>query len=112
MQSNGNPKTAWNAGGYPSQWIVIDLESDATIYSVRLLTGQNPAGPTVHQIVAWDSDTEPRVLHVFDGHTSDSQWLTYQPQDPISQTRYIAIETVSSPSWVSWFEIEVNGHAN
>lgn len=44
---DGNTDTAWNAGGYPPQWISIDLEASSTIHSIRLLTahGRNATDP-------------------------------------------------------------------
>ena len=107
---DGNTDTAWNAGGYPPQWISIDLGASSTIRSVRLLTGQSPAGETTHQVVGWGPVTEEQVLHEFDGHTADRRWLSVVFDEPISGIQYVAIVTVDSPSWVAWFEIEVNGH--
>jgi hypothetical protein len=46
-------------------------------------------------------------VHKFKGVTTDSDLLTFRLPEPLKGIRYIRIETTSSPSWVSWREIEV-----
>ena len=61
---DGDPTTTWNSGGFPPQVVQIDLGESSTIHSIRLLTGQSPAGDTEHIIFGWPlGESEPDVLH-------------------------------------------------
>jgi hypothetical protein len=107
---DGNPDTSWNSGGYAPQLVVVDLEEASTIYSIRLLTGQSPDGNTEHAVVGWPvGESDPVVLHVFAGFTTDRQWLTYTPEEPWRGMDRIGVGTTSSPSWIAWFEFQVMG---
>ena len=110
---DGDYSRGWNSGGFPPQWIAVDLTTPSTIRTIRLRTGQSPAGETIHVVLGWGPDeTEARVLHVFEGHTTDRQWLSHTPETPWQNVRFIRIETIASPSWVAWFELEAFGWAN
>lgn len=107
---DGNPDTSWNSGSYPPQLVVVDLEASSTIHSVRLLTGQYPNGDTEHVVLGWEvGASDPTLLHVFEGFTTDRQWLTYTPDSPWEGIDRIGVGTTASPSWVAWFEFQVMG---
>ena len=97
----------WGAGAFPEQWLMIDLGAPSTIGSIRLLVGQWPAGRTVHQLYAAGPDGAMRLLVEFNEYTQDYDLLEYIPPAPLTGIQYIRVVTVSSPSWVSWREIEV-----
>jgi hypothetical protein len=101
----------WNAGGYAPQWIQIDLEATRTIADIRLIVGQTPAGATKHLVYgsATGADGDWQLLHEFQGETTNGQTLVYSSPTPLSGIRYVKIETIESPSWVAWPEIEVVG---
>ena len=106
---DGNLKDWWGSGAHAPQWIEVDLGAQYVISEVRLLPSQSPPGQTIHRILAKGTATGGRyvLIHTFDGFTTDNSWLTYAPAEPARGVRYIRIETVSSPSWVSWREIVV-----
>lgn len=52
-------------------------------------------------------NNEYMLVHTFQGVTADSRWLTFKLPGPLEGIRYVRVETTSSPSWVSWREIEV-----
>jgi len=107
--ADGDPGTLWNSGAGPVQWIEIDLGAVYFIQSVRLLVSQYPSGYTVHRVRGRGADPDsPYVtLYTFSGITDDSAALEYTPPQPWSGVRYVRIETLESPSWVAWREIEV-----
>jgi hypothetical protein len=109
MAVDGHSGTWWGAGAPPPQWIEADLGQDSTIVEVRLLISQSPEGETVHRLLARGSgaDSTYVLLHTFEGVTADSQQLTFTLTEPLKGIRYVRIETISSPSWVSWREIEI-----
>ena len=110
---DGDYSRSWNSGGFPPQWIEVELLAPSTIETIQLLTGQSPAGETVHIVFGWErGETMARVLHVFEGPTTDNQWLSHTPDTPWPNVRFIRIETIASPSWVAWFELEAIGWAN
>ena len=107
---DGKWEVGWNSGSFAPQVVEIDLETSSTIHSIRLLTGQSPNGETHHLIFGWPvGETEPVLLHEFEGFTTTRQWLSYSPDEPWEQIERIGVGTASSPSWVAWFEIEVIG---
>ncbi len=106
---DGNPETWWGAGAPPPQWIQIDIGSPSTIALIRLRVSQSPAGMTVHRLLIKGPSTGGRfiLLHEFKGNTADLDVLTYTPPTPLRNIQFVRIETVNSPSWASWREIEL-----
>lgn len=104
-----NTDTWWGSGAPPPQWIEIDLGSPYAIAEVNLLVSQYPAGETVHKVFVRGPGTGGSylLLHTFSEFTADLDWLNLPITTPLEDIRYIRIETVSSPSWVGWREIEV-----
>ena len=110
--NDGNSGTIWNAGGYATQWIQLDLGKPTSVKKIRMQVAQSPAGNTIHTISVGADPTHMTNVYVFNGYTSDGQWLegsgdvgTYRG----GNVRYIRITTTSSPSWIAWKEIEVYG---
>jgi len=102
--------TQWGAGEGPVQWIQVDLEGSYRITEFRLLVAQYPAGNTIHrvQVRSLSSDTF-QTIHEFNGSTNDNEWLVFAPDTPLENVAQIRIQTVASPSWVAWKEIQVYG---
>ena len=101
--------TAWRSGGEPVQWIELDLGVPATIERIRLIVDQFPEGTTVHQILGRGPVESLRVLHEFREETKINDILEFVPPEPIQGIQVVRIMTTSSPSFVSWFEVEVIG---
>ena len=104
---DGDLGTLWNSGGGPTQWIEIDLGAEYNIQEISLITSQYPEGRTVHRILGRSASGQFVELTKFDGNTADGQTLVFSPADPMQNIRYFRVETVTSPSWVAWREIEV-----
>jgi len=107
MAVDGDLGTLWNSGGGPSQWIEIDLGHEYTLKEINLSISQYPEGRTVHRVLARGADGQFMVLTIFDGKTTDGQVLLFKPAQPLAGIQFIRVETVTSPSWVAWREIEV-----
>jgi len=100
----------WNSGGYPSQWIEIDLGTPSTLTGLRLIVAQHPAGETHHRVLGRADESGPGTLiHEFIGSTADPDELSVTLDPAIPNTRFVRIETVSSPSFVAWREVELLG---
>ncbi len=99
--------TQWGAGADAPQWIQIDLGEEVTVTTIRLLVAQYPAGDTVHEIRVRNDATPFEAVHIFNESTSGDRWLTFTPDAPLENVRYVRIYTLSSPSWVAWKAIEV-----
>ncbi len=104
---DGDFGTLWNSGGDPQQWIEIDLGNLYRIKEMRLTISQFPEGRTIHRILGRGPSDQYLVLNTFEGETTDGQTLTYTPNEPIQDIQFIRVETIESPSWVAWREIEV-----
>ncbi|MGB7876734.1 MAG: hypothetical protein WBL25_20310 [Anaerolineales bacterium] len=44
---------------------------------------------------------------IFDGETLDGEPLIFAQDTPLVGIRFIRVETLTSPSWISWRKIEV-----
>ncbi|MBE2222172.1 MAG: discoidin domain-containing protein [Anaerolineae bacterium] len=97
----------WVAGSHAEQWIQIDLGQPAEVTSIRLVIDQWPAGLTVHQI--WGGNQELQLLHEFRSTTAIHEILEFSPETSLTDIQTIRVVTLDSPSWVSWFEIEIFG---
>jgi hypothetical protein len=104
---DGDLGTLWNSGGGPTQWIEIDLGAEYAIQEISLSISQYPEGRTVHRILGKGGTGQFVELTAFDGNTTDGQALSFKPAQPIQGIRFIRVETITSPSWVAWREIEV-----
>jgi hypothetical protein len=106
---DGDTATTWNSGGFAPQWLQIQLGGTFDIKAVRLIVSQTPAGSTSHEVYAEGPGTNGtwRLLHRFQGETSDGQMLEYLFPRPIVGIKSIKVLTTHSPSWVGWREIEV-----
>ena len=108
---DGDPGTGWNAGIGPPAWIEIDLGRSQTIGLVRLRVQQYPAGRTDHRLLGRGPGTSGAWVQLarFRGVTEAPQSIEWRPDAPREGIRYLRVETVTSPSWVAWSEIEVYG---
>lgn len=105
---DGNSSTYWSTGGNPVQWIDIDLGSEQNISTVRLIPKQYTEGETTHQILTkLTPDGEYRLLTTITGRTVDGIPIEFTPPYPWTGVRFLRIETLSSPSVVAWYEIEI-----
>jgi hypothetical protein len=106
---DGNPGTWWSAGAGPEQWIEIDLGKAYDIQEVLLTPSQYPSGATTHRILGEGPGTAGilKVLHIFQGDTQDGQPLVFSPSPAWQGIQVVRVETVASPSWVAWREIQV-----
>lgn len=106
---DGNTETIWNSGAGPEQWIQVDLGTNATVNKIRLTVAQDPSGKTIHRVFVGASASDLRLIHQFNGVTSDNQVLEFTPTLPLSNIQFVKIVTTESPSWVAWKEIEILG---
>jgi F5/8 type C domain len=103
---DGDAGTHWSAGADPTQWIEITLDGPSTVTSVRLTPAQFPAGDTAHRILGVVGGGLVE-LDTFSGPTSDGVPIIRTPTSPWEGVETLRVETVASPSWVAWYEIEV-----
>jgi hypothetical protein len=104
---DGDADTIWSAGVGPPAWIRIDLGAPQPVGQIRLQVSQFPAGKTHHTVSCSVSPDGPeRILADLFGRTQDLDVLTITLDQPVT-CRLLLIETLASPSWVAWREIEV-----
>ena len=106
---DGNAESNWISGDDAPQWIEVDLGAASAVTKIALAVSQFPEGNTIHRIWGRDTSGAERLLHEFAGFTKEPQWLEVSPGEPWQGIRYVRVETVSSPSWVAWWEIRVLG---
>lgn len=109
MAVDGEISTAWNSGGFPSQWIEIDLLGPVDIRLMELVTAQSPPGKTRHLVYFRASREQAwRLGWTIEGETRGGQvlHLDFSRNIQLGQ-RYVRVVTPSSPSWVAWKEIRI-----
>jgi predicted amidohydrolase YtcJ len=106
---DGDESTHWASGDGPTQWIEVDLGAPATATEIRLLPSQYPEGNTLHVLSVRGESGVFTEIHRFAQFTRDNDWLVFEPGTPLENVRFLRIETLESPSWVSWFEVQVIG---
>jgi hypothetical protein len=105
-----NSATQWGAGAAPVQWIEVDLHGTFRVTEIRLLVAQWPEGETVHRLQVRASGSGAyQTVHEFQGQTREGQWLVFAPETPLEGVGQVRVQTVNSPSWVAWKEIQVFG---
>lgn len=102
--------TQWGAGADAPQWIEIDLEGAYDLSEIILLVAQWPEGSTRHRVLVRASGAAAfTVIHEFQGTTKEGDRLSFVPDAPIPSVEVVRVESISSPSWIAWAEIEVYG---
>lgn len=104
---DGNTGNMWTSGGFPTQWIELDLGSSHAVRKLRLLVDQSPSGNTVHNVYVGTAPGPTSLAGTISQSSSSGQWLELDLLESGVSGRYVRITTTSSPSWVSWREIEV-----
>jgi hypothetical protein len=104
--------TWWSAAEGAPQWIELDLELPATMERFKLVDLFGGVGHHVNNI--WGkgpgTDNEYVLLATLDVNSEqDELVIEYTLPEPASGIRYIKVETVASPGWIIWHEIEVYG---
>jgi hypothetical protein len=107
---DGRPETAWNAGGWPTQWIEVDLQRATDIARIRLVAGPQAEGVR-HLVLGKGPATRGayRLLRIVRGPTAAMQEVIVAPKKPWRGIRTLRIETqagTGGSGWVSWHEIE------
>jgi len=99
----------WSSGGFPPQWIEVDLGAVERVSEIDLGITQLPDCVTRHLVYGRAAVADPyTLLHEFSGFTVDQQVLQHISTAPL-ELRFVRIETTSSCSWVGWRELEVYG---
>ena len=99
------PNGVWNSGGFPPQWVEIDLGSIKDISTVNITTQQSPDGQTTHVVKVGRDPNPLQVVATLSGHTRSKQELNIDLG--VRRARYVRIETTRSPSWVAWSNLSI-----
>jgi len=107
--TDGTPAN-WNALASPTQHVEIDLGGARRIRYITLNPEQTPSGYTQHRMTGRRPDGTEVVLGTYNGNTiSGGLFTVLVPRAVGDGVRFVRVETVTSPSSVSWREIEVFG---
>ena len=95
--------TVWNSGLYQPQWIEIDFGAPQRFAIIAATTDQTPDGSTAHAVTI-----DGVFSFAWTGYTVDKQVPEHTFGSMIDAQR-VRVSTTSSPSWVSWYEIQFRG---
>lgn len=95
----------WNSGGFPPQWIEIDLGRAMEIKGIKITCEQYPvSAKTYHMIKAGESPNPSKIITVSNQVTHTNEELSFSLA---TRARYIRIETTESPSWIAWKNLRI-----
>lgn len=106
---DGKISTAWNAGAYAPQWVLINLQGDYDISGIKLIPSLSPAGNTTQEILVTSDLSTWKSVDVFTIYTTEKSTIERKFSSPLKNIKGIKILTYNSPSWIAWYEIEVIG---
>ena len=103
---DGDLITNWCAPTFVG-WIKVDLQSNYTVDSLKLYVNQALAGNTVHEVLVSEDMVNWVPVDTLSGYTSNNQWLTVKFNPVLANVRGVMLNTLTTRSWVAWYEIEV-----
>lgn len=104
---DGDMETHWGSGGDAPQWIEIPLPGPGVVTGVELVVDQHPPGGTVHIVYGRNESGDLVELATVSGETEMFDVIDVAVDESIAMVA-VRVETVESPSWVSWREIVVS----
>jgi hypothetical protein len=108
--TDGSLSGIWNAGAHAPQWIEIDLGSPLQVHHLKLIPEQTPPGYTEHRLTGTRADGSGSVLGELNVPTiSGGEYVVLVSHEAGLQIKRVRVETVRSPSWIAWREVEVYG---
>jgi hypothetical protein len=107
----GAPPGYWNAKqGVPASVQIAFSPHPVTITEVSAAVQQTPDGNTTHQVLATLEDGSEVPIAVWKGYTVSGEVLiTDLSANPVGNVRALKINTIISPSWISWQAVQVSG---
>jgi hypothetical protein len=105
---DGDLTTNWCTPGYEG-WIQVDLQNHFSIDSLKLYVNQYVPGNTVHEVNVSNDMVHWTPVDTLSGYTSNNQRLTIAFKTALSAIRGVRLRTITSNSWVAWYEIEAYG---
>ena len=103
---DGNTGTGWNSGGFPNQWITVDLGASVNINEVKMLPGGYPTGTVYYNVLVSNDNTN--FTTVVSGAVANSAGTWGDNFFPQTSARYIRILATNwATSWVYISEFQV-----
>lgn len=102
---DGSDATGWNAGGFPTQWIELDLKGTRTISGMRMATNHYPDGAATIQIYAGASPNPTTLVTTINPTITAGDILNVTFSSAVPNVRYIRVVTTADVSWVGWAEL-------
>jgi hypothetical protein len=101
--TDGTLTTAWNSGGFPTQWIEFDLGSVSDLVEINVASGQStPLG-----ISSFNITFDGGAPILLSGSTENGDTLTLA-LDPSVSAQVVRIEiTALAGSWVALSEVQI-----
>jgi hypothetical protein len=109
----GAPPGYWNAKQGPPAFVrILFSPHPVTVTEVNATVQQTPDGDTKHQVLVTLEDNREIEIDLWDGRTVTGQVLITNLLVPVTNVKSLRINTIVSPSWVSWQNVQVSGYAS
>ena len=96
--TDGKPDTAGYLNKGAPTWVEVDLDQPSTLAGVELVTAQERAGITIHEVWVTTADGQFRGMHTFVGPTADNQTLSVHFDAPVANVKSVRIATTQVQS--------------
>ena len=100
-----NLGTFWNAGGFPTQWIEVDMKRTRTVSGIQLVSAHFPAGNETVNIYAGSTPNPTTLVYTTTTSVLSGDVWNVVFSSPVVGARYIRVESTASNSWVGWYEL-------
>lgn len=107
----GDPKPStiyFNSGGFAPQYLELELPCFYTVHNIFLQvvylsnTPTPNVGHTIHKLYAGSTTIPTNLVATLDGNTTSDEWIHINFSPPLSNVRFLRLDTVASKSWVAW----------
>lgn len=105
---DGNCSAIWNAGGYATQYIEVDLGALYTINNINIMFEMTPNGNVNHEILTSPDMSTWSVVDIATGFYVTGQLIERcYSSSPLTNVRGVRINSITSPSWIAIREFGV-----
>lgn len=100
---DGSTSTSWNSGGFPVQWVQVDLGQKQPLCRLLLTVRQSPEGSAKHIVLVGDTPDALVEVATVERNFVDGESVDVPIQ---ANARYVRVRTERGPSWVAWRELK------
>jgi len=103
---DGNSSTTWNSGGFPMQWIRVELGGSFMVSKVKVKANVQPNQQVNFNVIVFFSNGKYKIEN-WTGNWIKGEWFACPLGQSYSNVIAVKLEVTKSTSWVALYELEV-----